>query len=63
MKRDFILKCSMFTCLLVAQYDIYNVAYMYFVDITAKKTEIASQIYYLLFETIVLCVIINIYRK
>ena len=27
----------MFACLLVAQYDTYNVAYMYFGDITAKK--------------------------
>ena len=32
----------MFACLLVAQYDTYNVAYMYFVYITAKETEIAS---------------------
>ena len=29
----------MFACLLVAQYDTYNVAYMHFGDITAKKTE------------------------
>ena len=28
----------MFACLLVAQYDTYNVAYTYFGDITAKKT-------------------------
>ena len=41
---SFILKCSMFACSLVAQYDTYNVAYMYFGDITAKKTGIASQV-------------------
>ena len=35
----------MFACLLVAQYDTYNVAYMYFDDITAKKTGIASQVW------------------
>ena len=35
----------MFACLLVAQYDTFNVAYMYFGDITAKKTEIASQVW------------------
>ena len=39
----------MFTCLLVAQYDTYNVAYMYFDDITAKKTESASQVCYIKF--------------
>ena len=39
-----ILKCSMFACLLVAQYDAYNVAYMYFGDINAKKTGITSQV-------------------
>ena len=38
------LKCSMFACLLVAQYDTYNVAYMYFGDITANKIGIASQV-------------------
>ena len=37
----------MFACLLVAQYDTYNVAYMYFGDITAKKTGIASQVWYI----------------
>ena len=35
----------MFACLLVAQYDTHNVAYMYFGDITAKKTEKASQVW------------------
>ena len=37
----------MFACLRVAQYDTYNVAYMYFGDITAKKTGIASQVCYI----------------
>ena len=36
----------MFACLLVAQYDTYNVANMYFGGITAKKTGIASQVWY-----------------
>ena len=36
----------MFACLLVVRYDTYNVAYMYFVDNTAKKTEIFSQVRY-----------------
>ena len=44
MKKQFILKCSMFACLLVVQYDTYTVGYMYFVDITIKKTGIASQV-------------------
>ena len=59
----------MFACLLVAQYDTYNVAYMYFSDITAKKTGAkcdtlntvlaldGGNILYILFKTIVLCVI------
>ena len=47
MKCHFILKCSIFIWLLVAQYDTYDVAYMYFGDITTKKTEIASQVYYI----------------
>ena len=34
----------MFACLLVAQCDTCNVAYMYFGDIAAKKTGIASQV-------------------
>ena len=38
------IEVSMFAFLLVAQYDTYNVAYMYFGDITAKKTGIASQV-------------------
>ena len=29
----------MFACLLAAQYDTYNVAYMYFGDITAEKKQ------------------------
>ena len=33
----------MFTCSLAAQYDTYNVAYMYFSDITAKKTELPAK--------------------
>ena len=37
----------MFACLVFARYDTYNVAYMYFVDITAKKTGIASQVWYI----------------
>ena len=37
----------MFACLLVAQYDTYNVAYTYFCDITAKKTGIANQVWYI----------------
>ena len=37
----------MFACLLAAQYDTYNVAYMYFADITAKKRGIASQVWYI----------------
>ena len=52
MKHNFILKCSMFACLLVAQYDSYNVAYMYFGDITVKRTEIASQVRYIKYCTI-----------
>ena len=44
MKWHFILKCSMFACLLIAQHDTNNVAYMYLGDITAKKTGIASQV-------------------
>ena len=36
----------MFACLLVVQYDTYNVAYMYLVDITAKKTKITRQLWY-----------------
>ena len=37
----------MFACLLVAQYDTYNVAYTYFGDITAKKIGIASHVWYI----------------
>ena len=38
----------MFACLLVAQYDTYNVAYTYFGDIiTANKTGIASLVRYI----------------
>ena len=33
----------MFACLLVAQYDTYNVAYTYFGDITAKKTDLPAK--------------------
>ena len=43
-EKHFIFKGSMFACLLVAQYDTYNVAYMYFGDITAKKIGIAGQV-------------------
>ena len=39
----------MFACfLLVAQYDTNSVSYMYFVDINAKKTGIASQVWYII---------------
>ena len=37
----------MFACLLIAQNDTYNEAYMYFGDITGKKTGIASQVWYI----------------
>ena len=37
----------MVACLLVAQYDTFNVAYMYFGDIIAKKTGIVSQVWYI----------------
>ena len=33
----------MFACLLVAQYDTYNVAYTYFGDITAEKQELQAK--------------------
>ena len=33
----------MFACLLIAQYGTYNVAYMYFVDITARKTDLPAK--------------------
>ena len=33
----------MFACSLAAQYDTYNVAYMYFGDITATKTELPAK--------------------
>ena len=33
----------MFACLLVAQYDTYDVAYMYFGHITAKKQELPAK--------------------
>ena len=43
MKLHFILKCSMFACLLVAQYDSYNVADMYLATLLLRKQELPAK--------------------
>ena len=47
----------MFACLLVAQYDTYNVAYMYFGKITAKKAGIDTLNTVLALDGNILCTI------
>ena len=41
--KHFILKCSMFASLLVAQYDTYNVTYMYLATSLLRKQELPAK--------------------